>query len=92
MRTALESHASLRWTPPPDYHRRIAEAIAARDVAAATEAVGAHFQYTQDRLHAADGAATAVEILGQPRAIPATGPEPLAGPAHVRREGGSMRG
>lgn len=55
MRTALERRASLGWTPPPAYHRRIAEGIAARDVAAAVEAVGAHYQYTQDRLLADDG-------------------------------------
>lgn len=54
MRTTLDSHASLAWTPPVDVHRRIAQAIAARDAAAATEAVGAHYQYTQDRLNASD--------------------------------------
>jgi DNA-binding GntR family transcriptional regulator len=50
MRTSLESHASLAWTPPVDLHRRIAQAIADRDAARAAEAVGAHYQYTQDRL------------------------------------------
>jgi DNA-binding GntR family transcriptional regulator len=50
MRTTLESHASLAWTPPVELHRRIAQAIADRDLARATEAVGAHYQYTQDRL------------------------------------------
>lgn len=50
MRTALDSHASLGWTPPVEYHRHIATSIAARDVAAAVEAVGVHYQYTQDRL------------------------------------------
>ena len=54
MRTALESHASLAWTPPVELHRRIAQAIADRDVARATEAVGAHYQYTQDRLRGQD--------------------------------------
>jgi DNA-binding GntR family transcriptional regulator len=54
MRTTLDSHASLGWAPPVEVHRRIAQAIAARDVAGATEAVGAHYQYTQDRLHASD--------------------------------------
>ncbi len=50
MRTSLETHASLAWTPPVELHRRIAQAIADRDVARAAEAVGAHYQYTQDRL------------------------------------------
>lgn len=54
MRTTLESHASLAWTPPVELHRRIAQAIADRDVARATEAVGAHYQYTQDRLRGQD--------------------------------------
>jgi len=54
MRTTLESHASLAWTPPVEVHRRIAQAIADRDVARATEAVGAHYQYTQDRLRGQD--------------------------------------
>jgi DNA-binding GntR family transcriptional regulator len=54
MRTTLDSHASLAWTPPVEVHRRIAQAIAVRDVAGATQAVGAHYQYTQDRLHASD--------------------------------------
>jgi DNA-binding GntR family transcriptional regulator len=52
MRTSLESHASLGWTPPVELHRRIAQAIADRDVERATAAVGAHYQYTQDRLRA----------------------------------------
>jgi DNA-binding GntR family transcriptional regulator len=54
MRTTLESHASLAWTPPVELHRRIAQAIADRDVARGTEAVGAHYQYTQDRLRGED--------------------------------------
>lgn len=54
MRTTLDSHASLAWTPPVDVHRRIAKAIAARDTAGAAAAVGAHYQYTQDRLTASD--------------------------------------
>ena len=54
MRTTLDSHASLAWTPPVEVHRRIAQAIAARDVAAAMGAVGAHYQYTQDRLRGQD--------------------------------------
>jgi DNA-binding GntR family transcriptional regulator len=58
MRTSLESHASLAWTPPVEVHRRIAEAIAARSVDRATEAVGAHYQYTQDRLAASEAAAS----------------------------------
>jgi DNA-binding GntR family transcriptional regulator len=52
MRTALATRASLGWTPPVAFHRHIADAIAARDVAAAIAAVGVHYQYTQDRLHA----------------------------------------
>jgi DNA-binding GntR family transcriptional regulator len=57
MRTSLESHASLAWTPPVEVHRRIAEAIAARAADQAVEAVGAHYQYTQDRLAATEAAA-----------------------------------
>jgi DNA-binding GntR family transcriptional regulator len=52
MRTALATHASLAWTPPLELHRRIADAIQARDVDAAVRAVGEHYQYTQDRLAA----------------------------------------
>jgi DNA-binding GntR family transcriptional regulator len=52
MRTALAKRASLGWTPPVAFHRHIADAIAARDVTGAIEAVGAHYQYTQDRLYA----------------------------------------
>jgi DNA-binding GntR family transcriptional regulator len=58
MRTSLEAHASLAWTPPVAVHRRIAEAIAARSVGAAIEAVGAHYQYTQDRLAVTEAAAS----------------------------------
>jgi DNA-binding FadR family transcriptional regulator len=57
MRTALATHASLAWTPPVELHRRIADAIAARDTEAAVRAVGEHYQYTQDRLFAAGDAA-----------------------------------
>jgi len=59
MRTTLERHASLAWTPPVELHRRIAQAIAARDPEAAREAVAAHYRYTQDRLFATDGAGPA---------------------------------
>lgn len=52
MRTELATHASLGWTPPVEFHRRIADAIRAREPGAASDAVGAHFQYTQDRLRA----------------------------------------
>jgi DNA-binding GntR family transcriptional regulator len=52
MRTSLATHASLAWTPPVEVHRRIADAIRARDGEAAARAVGEHYQYTQDRLHA----------------------------------------
>ena len=52
MRTALVSRTSLGWTPPADYHRHILDSIAARDVAGAIAAVGAHYQYTEDRLQA----------------------------------------
>jgi len=55
MRTALAKHASLGWTPPVEFHRHIADGIRARDAAAACEAVGAHYQYTQDRLRASEG-------------------------------------
>jgi GntR family transcriptional regulator of gluconate operon len=54
MRTTLDSHASLAWTPPVALHRDIAQAIAARDVVGATRAVGGHYQYTQDRLFASE--------------------------------------
>ena len=52
MRTALATRASLAWTPPVELHRRIAEAVRARDVDAAVRAVGEHYLYTQDRLFA----------------------------------------
>lgn len=58
MRTSLESRASLAWTPPVALHRRIAQAIKARDAARAIEAVGAHYQYTQDRLAGSPSAST----------------------------------
>ena len=54
MRTTLDSHASLGWTPPVELHRRIAQAIADGDVDRAVAAVGAHYQYTQDRLAASE--------------------------------------
>lgn len=54
MRSALAGRASLGWTPPVGFHRRIADRIAARDVDGAIQAVGAHYQYTQDRLFASD--------------------------------------
>src|SRR5512141_1937437 len=52
MRTALATHASLGWTPPVEFHRHIADGLRARNAHAASEAVGAHYQYTQDRLRA----------------------------------------
>jgi DNA-binding GntR family transcriptional regulator len=52
MRTALASRTSLGWSPPAEYHRHILDSIAARDVDAAIDAVGAHYQYTEDRLQA----------------------------------------
>ena len=52
MRTALGTRTSLGWTPPVEFHRHIADGIAARDVRGAMDAVGAHYQYTQDRLQA----------------------------------------
>jgi DNA-binding GntR family transcriptional regulator len=52
MRTSLESHASLAWTPPVELHRRIAQAIADRDADAAGAAVEAHYRYTEERLQA----------------------------------------
>jgi DNA-binding GntR family transcriptional regulator len=57
MRTSLESHASLAWTPPVELHRRIAQAIADRDIDAAVGAVAAHYRYTEDRLFASDPSA-----------------------------------
>jgi DNA-binding GntR family transcriptional regulator len=55
MRTALATHASLGWTPPVDFHRHIADRVRARDSQEAVAAVGAHYQYTQDRLRASAG-------------------------------------
>lgn len=52
MRTALAARESLGWTPPVEVHRRIAMSIQSGDVEGAIEAVGAHYQYTQDRLKA----------------------------------------
>ena len=54
--TSLQAHASLAWTPPVELHRHIAQAIADRDAPAASAAVIAHYQYTQDRLQASAGA------------------------------------
>jgi GntR family transcriptional regulator, gluconate operon transcriptional repressor len=54
MRTALAARASLGWTPPVEFHRHIANGIAQRDVRRAIDAVGAHYQYTQDRLFASE--------------------------------------
>jgi DNA-binding GntR family transcriptional regulator len=54
MRTALASRESLGWTPPVELHQHIAASIADRDVPRAIAAVGAHYQYTQDRLFATD--------------------------------------
>jgi DNA-binding GntR family transcriptional regulator len=59
MRTALASRESLGWTPPVAVHRRIATSIAAGDAAGAIEAVGAHYQYTQDRLRASEASLAA---------------------------------
>lgn len=50
MRTSLATRASLAWVPPVELHRCIADAIRARDPHVAAEAVGVHYQYTQDRL------------------------------------------
>lgn len=57
MRTTVERHAPLAWTPPVELHRRIALAISARDPQAAAAAVAAHYRYTEDRLAATDVAA-----------------------------------
>ncbi len=56
MRTAMATRSSLAWTPPVEVHRHIADGIAARDARAAAEAVGAHYQYTVDRLQASEPA------------------------------------
>jgi GntR family transcriptional regulator, gluconate operon transcriptional repressor len=58
MRTRLTTHASLGWIPPVDVHRQIADAIRARDGELAADAVGRHYQYTQDRLRASASAAS----------------------------------
>ena len=54
MRTAVATRSSLAWTPPVEVHRHIADGIAARDPRVAAEAVGAHYQYTVDRLQASE--------------------------------------
>jgi DNA-binding GntR family transcriptional regulator len=64
MRTALATHASLAWTPPVELHRRIADAIRARDAEGAMRAVGEHYQYTQDRLFASEPTAEAAAGQG----------------------------
>ena len=64
MRTALAAHASLAWTPPVELHRHIATSIAVRDLDGALEAVGAHYQYTQDRLFATDPTRARVGSVG----------------------------
>jgi len=61
MRTALARRESLGWTPPVELHRHIANSIAARDIDGAIAAVGAHYQYTQDRLFASDPSRPVVE-------------------------------
>jgi GntR family transcriptional regulator of gluconate operon len=61
MRTALAARASLGWTPPVEFHRHIANGIEQRDVRRAIDAVGAHYQYTRDRLSASDPTRPAVE-------------------------------
>lgn len=58
MRTSLATHASLAWTPPVELHRRIADAIRARDEEAAVAAVAEHYEYTQRRLFATRAAAS----------------------------------
>lgn len=65
MRTALAARASLGWTPPVELHRKIAAGIEARDVSSAIRAVGDHYQYTEDRLFAANperGAASRAKV------------------------------
>lgn len=59
MRTALAERESLGWTPPVEYHRHIATGIAEGDIRGAIEAVGIHYQYTQDRLFASDSSRVA---------------------------------
>ena len=70
MRTTLDSHASLGWTPPVEVHRHIAQGIADRNVELAVRAVGAHYQYTQDRLSMVEEPAgpTGEELWGGPEA------------------------
>lgn len=62
MRTALTSRESLGWTPPVELHRHIANGIASRDVPRAIDAVGAHYQYTGDRLFASDPARSRASV------------------------------
>ena len=68
MRTALAARASLGWTPPVEFHRRIADNIAGRDVHGAIDAVGAHYQYTEDRLFASDPSRVPAPEAGAPAA------------------------
>jgi GntR family transcriptional regulator of gluconate operon len=79
MRTSLQSHASLAWTPPVELHRHIATAIAARDVEGATAAVAEHYQYTHDRLAASEPASEPA-VTSVPERATSRAPEPR-GPA-----------
>ena len=66
MRTALAGRESLGWTPPVELHRHIANSIAGRDVRGAIDAVGAHYQYTEDRLFASDPSRASAPETGRP--------------------------
>jgi len=68
MRTALGAHESLGWTPPVEYHRHIATGIAEGDIRGAVEAVGTHYQYTQDRLFAATPSGSVTVQASEPEA------------------------
>lgn len=68
MRTSLAGHAPVASTPPVDYHRKIANAIRDGDVAGATEAVAAHYRYTEDRLHQPDERASTSASASSPSA------------------------
>ncbi len=55
LRTAAESHPTLRIGMDPQVHRRIVAALTARDHALAREAIEAHYGYAEERLFAGFG-------------------------------------
>ena len=90
MRTSLATRASLGWTPPVEVHRHIARGIADRNVELAVRAVGAHYQYTQDRLSMVEepaGPTITTTRIG----VAAAATRPAAGPGSAGRSGAPSR-